>query len=107
MAPGHCSNAPGRSAYAEGKHSIFEPSRKENKMLFIFSQDAKDYKLWRSRIVDHMCRSTHRWRSILDYVQSGKSQIHQAWLLTDIVDGVNAWDLAVMFESFVIDWLPK
>ena len=54
-----------------------------------------------------MCRSTHQWRKILDYVQTGKSQIHEAWLRNDNVDGINAWDLAVMFESFVINWLPK
>ena len=76
-------------------------------MLFTFTQDAKGYKLWRDRIVDHMCRSTHRWRDILDYVQRGKSPISERWLRSDHVDGVNAWDLSVMFESFVIDFLPK
>ena len=106
-APARPSNAPGESAYAGNKHCIFEPSRKENKMLFTFTQDAKDYKLWRNRIVDHMCRSTHQWRKVLDYVQKGKTPITEAWLRTDHVNGINAWDLAVMFESFVIDWLPK
>ena len=99
--------APGRSAYADGKPCVFMPSRKENKLLFTFTQDSKDYKLWRSRIVDHMCRSTHRWRDILDFVQVGKTPISEAWLRKDNVDGISAWDLSVMFESFVIDLLPR
>ena len=98
---------PGRSAYADGKPCIFQPSRKENQMLLTFTQDAKDYKLRRNILVDHMCRSTNRWRNILDFVQMGKSPITMAWLRNDHVDGISAWDLSVMFESFVIDFLPR
>ena len=48
-------NQPGVSAYAGGRLCLFEPSRKNNKNLFTFAQDEKDYQLWRNRMVDHFC----------------------------------------------------
>ena len=97
----------GRSAYDDHRPCSFLPSRKDNKLLFVFTGDAKDYKLWRDRVLDHMCRSNQRWRQVLDFVQTGTQYISKQWLEGTNIDGINAWDLAVMFESFVIDWLPK
>ena len=107
-APGMQSGAhPGVSAYAGGKLCIFEPSRKENKNLFTFTQDAKDYQIWRNRMVDHFCRSTQKWRQILEYVQTGNSPIRKSWLLDNNIEGVNAWDLSTMVESFLVDYFPR
>ena len=98
---------PGVGAWDGGKNSIFEPSRKENKLLFVFTQDAKDFKLWRNRIMDHFCRSTQLWRWILEYVKKGPSMFHEKWLRNTNVAGVNAWDLSTILEAFLVDWFPK
>ena len=98
---------PGRSAWADGRSSIFEPSWKENKMLFVFSGESKDYKAWVNRIKDHMCRSTHLWRGILDFVAVGTIPITPRWLMNNNCHGVNAWDLSNMLEAFIVNWLPK
>ena len=54
-----------------------------------------------------MCRSNQRWRHVLDFVQTGTSPVTEAWLRNENIEGINAWDLSVMFESFIIDLLPK
>ena len=98
---------PGVSAWAGGKPSIFEVSRKKNDLLFVFTQNVTDFRLWRDRMIDHFCRSTQRWRDILTYVQVQKFPITKAWLQQDNVDGVSAWDLSTMLEAFLVDWFPK
>ena len=98
---------PGVSAYAGGRLCLFEPSRKENKNLFTFTQDAKDYLLWRNRMVDHVCRSTQKWRQTFEYIQTGTTMISKAWLLNNNIEGINAWDLATMVESFLVDYFPR
>ena len=69
---------------------MFEPSWKENKLLFVFTADAKDYKLWRSRVTHHLCRSSQKWRQILDYLITGHSMIRRDWLASTNVNGINA-----------------
>ena len=58
-------------------------------------------------MVDHMCRSNQCWRHVLDFIQTGTNPVTEAWLRNENIDGVNAWELSVMFESFIIDLLPK
>ena len=72
---------PGAGAWDSEKACIFEPSRKENKLLFQFSADAKDYRLWRSRMTDHLCRSTQKWRHLLDFCAVGTQPIRKDWLV--------------------------
>ena len=98
---------PGVSAYAGGRLCIFEPSRKDNKNLFTFTQDAKDYQNWRNRMIDHFCRSTQKWRQVLEYVQTGNTAITKSWLLVNNIEGINAWDLSTMVESFLVDYFPR
>ena len=98
---------PGVSAWAGGRVSLFEISRKKNDLVTNFTQDAKDFKLWRDRVVDHLCRSTQRWRSIPNFVQLGTQPLTQAWLASSNVDGINAWDLATMLEAYLVDLFPK
>ena len=86
---------------------MFEPNRKENKLLFVFTSEAKDYKLWRSRMTDHMCRSTQQWRQVLDFFVTGHTAIRRDWLMATNVVGINAWELATMLEAFLVDWLPR
>ena len=98
---------PGESAWAGGKPSIFEISRKPNDRLFVFTQDAKYFRLWRDRFVDHFCRSTQKWRQLLEFVQVGTTPISKSWLQSTNVSGVNAWDLSTMLEAFLVDYFPK
>ena len=97
----------GQSAWANGKACFFDISRKLNPLLFIFTRNVSDFQLWRDRMLDHMCRSTPRWRHTLDYIAKSKVPVKKGWLLFNNVEGINAWDLATMVESFVVDWLPK
>ena len=98
---------PGVSAWAGGRACIFEPSRKKNDLLFAFDRSLPNFQLWRDRMVDHFCRSTMRWRVILDYLPKSKEPVTQSWLRWNNVDGINAWDLATMLEAFLVDWFPK
>ena len=98
---------PGAGAWEGGRPSMFEPSRKENKLLFVFTGEAKDYKMFRNRVTDHLCRSTQKWRHVLDFILTGHSMIRQSWLQSTNVCGVNAWDLSTILEAFLVDWLPK
>ena len=86
---------------------MFEISYKKNERLFVFTQDPKDFKLWRDRVVDHLCRSTQRWRNLLEFVQQGTSPITREWLQSTNVDGVNAWDIATMLEALLVDHFPE
>ena len=72
-----------------------------------FTVDPKDYKMFRSRITDHLCMSTQKWRQILDYIVTGHTMIHQSWLVATNICGMNAWDVSTMLEAFLVDWLPR
>ena len=100
-------NYPGVGAWDNDRCCLFEPSRKENKHLFVFTADAKDYNNWRNLIADHLCRSIQKWKQVLDYLITGHSMIRRDWLAATNVNGINAWDLSNMLEAFLVDWLPK
>ena len=98
---------PGNSAWAGGKPSVFEVSRKKNDLLFTFTQKPEDYKLWHDRMVDHFCRSTQRYRQLLEYVETTLAPLRREFLLGTNVDGINAWDISTMVEAFLVDWFPR
>ena len=75
--------------------------------MFVFTGEPKDFKLWRNRMIDHMCRSTQKWRQILEYITAGHTQLLKDLLMATNVDGINAWDISTMLEAFMVDWLPR
>ena len=111
LRPGGASALPGPragvSAWDGGKASIFEISRKSNPLIFVFTQAVSDFKMWRERMADHMCRSAHLRRKTLEFTSKLPAPIKKAWLVNSNIEGVNAWDIATMLESFLVDWFPK
>ena len=98
---------PGMSAWAGGRSCIFEVSRKPNALLFTFTSNVSDFQLWCDRMVDHLCRSTQRWRFLMEYAAKCKVPFTKEWLMQTNVDGINAWDLSTILEAFLVDWFPK
>ena len=86
---------------------MFEISRKKNDLLFMFNRSIADFPMWRDRVIDHCCRSTLRWRNILEYIQVLKHPIPRSWLMQSNLDGINGWDVATLLEAFLVDWFPK
>ena len=95
------------SAWDGGKSCIFEISQKSNSLIFIFTQAVSDFKMWRERMVDHMCRSTHLWRKTLDITSKMPASISKAWLVNNNIEGINAWDISTMLESFLGGLVPQ
>ena len=58
-------------------------------------------------MIDHVCRSTQKWRHILEYVQTGTSPIKNSWLIENNIEGVDAWDLSTMVESFLVGYFRR
>ena len=59
--------------------------------------------MWRERMVDHMCRSTRLWRKTLEFTSKLPAPIKKSWLVNNNIEGVNAWDIDTMLESFLVD----
>ena len=104
---GQAGGIAGVSAWADGKRCIYEICRKPNSLLFTFTENISDFQMWVDRVTDHVCRSTQAWRPLLDYISKTPTPIKKSWLATNNVNGINAWDVAQMLESFCIDWCPK
>lgn len=89
---------PGQSAWSGHQACKFEISRKKNELLYVYTAKAEDFDLWSKRMVDHCCRTTMRWRQILEYISKGQAPIHKTWLQSTNIDGINAWELGNGFE---------
>ena len=53
-----------------------------------------------------MCRSAHLWRKTLEFTSKLPAPISKSWLVNNNIEGVNAWDISKMLESFLVDWFP-
>ena len=95
------------SAWDGGRSCIFEISRKSNSLIFACTQEVSDFKMWRERMVDHMCRSTHLWRKTLEFTSKMPAPISKAWLMNNNIESVNASDISTMLESVLVNWFPK
>ena len=56
---------------------------------------------------NHSCRPKQRWRHDLDFISKSPVPVKKNWLILITLDGISAWDIATMLESFMVDWLPK
>ena len=59
--------------------------------------------MWRERMVDHVFRSTHLWRKTSEFTSKLPAPITKAWLMINNIEGVNAWNVATMLESFLVE----
>ena len=83
--------------------AVFEISRKSNPLLYTFTSSVADFQMWTDRMTDHLCRSTQRWRHVLDFIAKSTVPVKKSCLVANNLDGINAWDIATMLESFMVD----
>ena len=57
-----------------------EICRKKNDSLKKFSGTVGEFQIWRDRIVDHVARDNHRWRGLLETLQTWQTPITVEWL---------------------------
>ena len=81
-------------------HQNFKICQKPNPRLFVFDGQMVNYKLWRSRVKDHLCnRSTRRYESLLLNIEKNTGEISKFNLMNSTVEGVNAWEVAEEIEE--------
>ena len=84
----------------------FRVCQKPNQRLFVFDGMMINYKLWASRMRDHLCnRSTRRYESLLHNIEMSQGEILKDSLLQSTVDGVNSWEVAEELEGFIFDFV--
>ena len=83
----------------------FEVDRKKNESLKKFSGNVGEYQMWRDRMLDHLCRTNRKWRSLLETMQTWNHPIRRDWLLTQSECGFSGWEIAQILEAFLVEWL--
>ena len=85
---------------------MFKVCLKPNNRLFTFDGSMVNYKIWASRMQDHLCnRSTRRYESLLRNIEKSQDEILKSSLLQSTVDGVNSWEVAEELEGFIFDYV--
>ena len=85
--------------------SYFDISYKPNEALRKFDGDSSKYKMWNSRLKDHLARSNGEWKNILCKLEVAENPITKQWLMSSHIHGNSAWDLATKLETFVSTWV--
>ena len=80
-----------------------EICRKKNDSLKKFSGTVGEFQIWRDRIVDHLARDNHRWRGLLETLQTWQTPITVEWFQTQSECGYNASDLSQKLEAFLVE----
>ena len=101
---------PPRSMWGPGSPIMtsqnFKVCLKPNNRLFVFDGMMVNYKIWASRMQDHLCnRSTRRYESLLRNIEKSQDEILKISLLQSTVDGVNSWEVAEELEGFIFDYV--
>ena len=101
---------PSQSMWGKGTpimtNQNFRICQKPNPRLFVFDGMMLNYKLWASRVRDHLCnRSTRRYESLLRNIEKSPDEISKSSLLVSTVDGVNSWEIAEELEGFLFDFV--
>ena len=113
--PDHSSNEEGKipviSEYGFGK-SIrkevnFSINKRDTEALQKFNGSINDFPDWKKRMVDHFADSTQKYRTIIEQVGKSKLPITEEALKATLIDGFNAWEIAMELGSFTLKWLSK
>ena len=48
-----------------------------------------DFKVWRDRMIYHMCKSSQNWRKTLEFRSSHHRPVLESWLVRNNIDGIN------------------
>ena len=83
----------------------FEINYKPNDSLRKFDGDSSKYKMWNSRLKDHLARSNGDWKTVLCSLETAEFPITREWLSTSHIHGNSAWDLSTKLETFISTWV--
>ena len=78
---------------------------KDNKDLFKFNPTSSNYKEWAEAIFYHLARTNRGWINLLQWIQKMEKPVTYSYLSTESIGGVNAWDIACTFETWIVGWL--
>ena len=85
--------------------SFFEINYKPNDSLRKFDGDSSKYKMWNSRLKDHLARSNGDWKHVLCSLETAEFPITREWLSSSHIHGNSAWDLSTKLETFISTWV--
>ena len=94
----------GRSLHKEVTYVI---DRKNAGDMPVFSGRIVDYEKWVERVIEHLCSTCSRWRSVLDTARKAQTPHEQYQLMNTQIDGFNAWEIAVELGQFTFRHLHK
>lgn len=87
----------------EAQSPTFEIDRKKNDSLKKFGGQVGEYQMWRDHILDHLCRTNHKWRHLLESLQTLNTPIRREWLLTQSEQGYGGWEIAQILDAFLVE----
>ena len=80
----------------------FRISRKGMDKLPTFNGSMEKFAYWKSKVIDHLVESNHRWKEILKVTETANRPITRGYLESLHVGfGDTAWPIAVDLESFL------
>ena len=89
----------GKSLFKEISYII---SSKETEDFFKFKGQVTDFLTWKTKMMDHLARSTCKYRTIVEAISKRKQIISKQELLATEIDGFNGWEIAVMLSGFTL-----
>ena len=97
---GNQAGAPEVQYMLYGGVRAFKINRKGTDNLKFCKGDMGSFKCWKSKIIDHLCESTGRWRELLKRAQESEGPITKKYL-QDIHMGLgeNTWTIAEDLEN--------
>ena len=58
-------------------------------------------------MTDHMARGTQKYRTLIKRISLATAPLIEEDLKKTVIDGFNAWEIAVEIEGFTVRWLGK
>ena len=80
--------------------------RKQNEKLTVFSNEADKWEAYEDRMIDHFCKSSSKWRLVIESIESAPAPFTGAQLeVRPIGNGETAWTVANELENVLVDYL--
>ena len=92
----------GKSLQKEISYAI---SRKGTEDLYKFKGSIADFPSWKKSMVNHFAQSCQKYRPLIDNIGKQTVAISKTSLATTMIDGFNAWEIAIELESFTTKFL--
>ena len=77
-------------------------NNKKNDKLKVFDSEPAKWKSWKNRMIDHLCGSTPKWKTIIESIELAPYSFHKALpMLHPIGKGENAFQVAEKLHTFL------